>query len=237
MSGPSEAGPGSSAGPIDGNAWPARLTARVVDPGPPARIHGYEVDADLALRYRFTDLLRLALAGELPTDAQGRAFDLALQLLAPIDVSTAPAHAGVLARTCGARSSATIAISALALAEHARHLVAGHAPLLQWLDDPRGPLPTAFVTADTEEAAAVDRIRAAVHDTGLDVPALSERPTRPAALLSIVHACGLRRAEQIEAVLVMARMPCVLAEAFATTVVGFQDYPMRLPPFRHEEIR
>ena len=32
--------PPTGSGPIDGNRWPAQLTARVVDPGPPARIHG-----------------------------------------------------------------------------------------------------------------------------------------------------------------------------------------------------
>lgn len=224
-------------GPIDGNVWASHLTARVIDPGPPARVHGYEVDGDLALHYRYTDLLRLALVGDLPSDAEGRAFDLAIQLLAPIDVSSAPAHAGVLARTCGARSSAAIGIAALALAEQARHITAEHAALLSWLDDPRGELPATFVTHSPEEATAVARIQAAVRDTGIEVPALAASPTRMAALLAIVHACGLRRAEQIEAALVIARMPCVLAECFAAAAGAFQVYPMRLPPFRHEVIR
>jgi hypothetical protein len=230
-----------SDGPIDGNTWPSQLTGRVVDPGPPARIHGYEVEADLAPNYRFTDLLRLALAGELPCDAESRAFDLALQLLAPIDVTCAPAHAGVLARICGARSSATIGVAALALAEEARALVAEHAALLSWLDvwSSASPaaFPAAFVATSVEDVRAAAGLHAAVGETGLAVPALAASPTRTAGLLAIVHACGLRRAEQIEAVLVLARLPCVLGEAFAASAGAFQSYPMRLPPFRHDEIR
>jgi hypothetical protein len=223
--------------PIDGNVWPSQITARVVDPGPPARVHGYEVAGDLALRYRYTDLLRLALTGELPDDAASRALDLVLQLLAPIDVSEAPAHAGVLSRICGARSSATVGIAALALAEEARHLVAAHAALLGWLDAPGADFPAELVATSADDVRASARIRAAVLDAGLEVPALAAGPTPAAALLSILHGSGLRSAEQMEAALVIARLPCVLGEAFAASAGDFRSYPMRLPPFRHEEIR
>ncbi len=132
---------------------------------------------------------------------------------------------------------ATLGIAALALAERARHLVAEHAALIRWLDAPSGDFPVAFVATSADEEAATARVQAAVQETGLDVPALSASPTRAAALLAVVHACGVRRPEQIEATLVMAQMPCVIAEAFAASPVGFQDYPMRLPPYRHEVSR
>jgi hypothetical protein len=221
-------------GPIDGNPWPAQITGHVVDPGPPVRVRGYEVDGDLAVHYRYADLLGLALEGELPGDAAGRALDLALVLLAPVPVTCGPAHAGVLARTCGARSSAALAIAALALAEEARFTVAAHAPLLAWLDAPTGDLPAPWVATSAAERLESAGIAAAVRATGLDVPALASAPTRLAALLAILHAAGLRRPEQLETAMVIARLPCVMGEALAVSAGSFQKYPMRVPPFRHE---
>jgi hypothetical protein len=224
-------------GPIDDGVWPSQLPAHVVDPGPPARIRGYDVEADLAKHYRYPDVLRLALAGELPSDAVSRAFDVALQLLAPSDVTAAPAHAAVLARICGARTSALIGIAAVTLAEQARHVVAEHAALLAWLNIPSGAFPAAFVAAGPADVRAVEALRAALAEAGLEVAALVHGPTRLAALLATLHACGLTEAEHLEAVLVLAQLPCVLGEAFAAKAGAFQHYPMRVPPFRHEVAR
>lgn len=222
-------------GPIEDAVVPEQLTGRVVDPGPPLRIHGYAVDTDLARHYGFTDVVRLALVGELPDEAQGRAFDVALQLLAPIDVSFAPAHVGVLTRICAMRSSSSVGVIALALAEQARSILVEHAALLQWLDAPDTAFPEAFTATSASDVEAIERILPALHAASLSVPALAARPTRLAALLAILHACGLTRGEQIEAALVLAQLPCVLGEAFATRVGSIREYPMRLPPFRYEE--
>lgn len=221
-------------GPIDGGTWPSQITANVVEPGPPARIHGYEVDGDLAVNYRFTDLVLLSLLGELPDDPVSRAFDLALQLLAPIDVTSGPAHVAVLAQICGVKPSSAIGVTALALGEQAHHLVAEHADWLSWLAAPTGEAPARFLAASPDERSAAARLRAAVEATGLAVPALQPSPTRAAALLAILHACGVRRPEQLESALVLARLSCALAESFAAGVAAFGTYPMQLPPYRHE---
>lgn len=225
--------PPQPGGPIDGRVWPSQLTAHVVDPGPPARIHGYEVDGDLAARYQFSDLVLLALTGELPDDSQSRAFALGLQMLAPIDVGQAPAHVAVLARICGVQASSTIGVSALVLGEQARALVADHADWLAWVAAPTGQAPAAALATSAEEREAAGRLRAAVEATGLAVPALAAGPTRMAGLLAVLCACGLRGAEQLAAALVIARLPCALAESFANEVGAFGTYPMQLPPYRH----
>ncbi|MEO7732359.1 MAG: hypothetical protein ABIY55_15420 [Kofleriaceae bacterium] len=221
-------------GPIDGGTWPSQITANVVESGPPARIHGYEVEGDLAVNYRFTDLVLLSLLGELPDEPASRAFDLALQLLAPIDVTAGPAHVAVLARICGVKSASAIAVTALALGEQSCHLIAEHADWLAWLAAPTGEVPARFLAGYADERSAAARLAAAVEATGLAVPALRAGPTRAAALLAILHACGLGRPEQVEAALVLARLSCALAESFAAGIGAFATYPMQLPPYRHE---
>ncbi len=80
-------------GPFDREAWPARLAAPVVSPGPEPRLHGYAVAGDLARFYGAIDVTWLVLRGELPTAAERAAFDVAMVLLAPVSVGEAPAHA------------------------------------------------------------------------------------------------------------------------------------------------
>ena len=93
-------------GPLDsGASFPARLTARVVTPGERPRVHGYDVEGDLALHYQPTDLLFLLLMGELPTPAVSRAFSVVLMFLAPVSVAHASTHAAVVGRLCGAPAS------------------------------------------------------------------------------------------------------------------------------------
>src|SRR4051812_18335703 len=48
-------------GPFDREPFPDRLTARVVEPGPDARIHGYHVAGDLARHAGMADVVWLAL--------------------------------------------------------------------------------------------------------------------------------------------------------------------------------
>jgi hypothetical protein len=89
----------------------------VVTPGSEPRVHGYDVERDLARHYRFSDVTLLALVGRLPSDEQFEAFDAAMSFLAPLPITEAPTHAAVLARICGAQSSGVIGAAAVALAE------------------------------------------------------------------------------------------------------------------------
>jgi hypothetical protein len=223
-----------SSGPLEAGSFPDKLTARVVTPGSAPRLHGYDVESDLALHYGAIDLVLLSLTGELPAEPVRRAFEVAWLFLAPVSVAHVGPHASVLARLCGATPSATLGASAIGLAEQARALVTEHASLLRCLKAD-GALPERYQSSEPEHRDTVERLSCACHRAGLSVPALAQRPTRDAALLSVLFACGLKRPEQLQAVVVLARLPSALAEGFAERATNFGRYPINLPQFVYEE--
>jgi hypothetical protein len=222
-------------GPLESASFPETLTARVVTPGGLPRIHGYDVEEDLARHYGPTDVLFLSLTGELPTAAAAAALNVALTFVAPVSVAHASTHAAVLARLCGSTVSSVIGIAAIALAEQARVLLDEHLELLAWLATPGSELPPLHRARDAADSASVHRLRLALEPTGLRVPELALGPSRNAAVLLVLAACGLRRREQLECAIVSARLPAAFAEALATKVVDFAHYPINLPRYRYEE--
>lgn len=222
-------------GPIEDHAFPPHVEARVVTPGADPRLHGFSVESDLAVHYRFPELVQVALTGAVPDEARGRAFDIALQFSAPLAVSEAPTHAAVLARLCGARTSSILAVTCIALAERARTLVAEHHDLVAWLDDPAGELPVRFRARGAEDRASVERLRGALAAAAIAVPALEHDPDRQSALFMTLHFAGLTRAEHLETALVLASLAPSLAEAEAHRAGAFEQYPMRLPDFAYED--
>ncbi|HEX6764634.1 MAG TPA: hypothetical protein VF103_04130, partial [Polyangiaceae bacterium] len=54
-------------GPLEKAPFPAQLTARVMTPGKNPRLHGYDVEGDLAAHYTTSELVLLSLTGELPS--------------------------------------------------------------------------------------------------------------------------------------------------------------------------
>jgi hypothetical protein len=222
-------------GPIDVELWPSALAAHVVEPGPAPRIHGYDVEADLARHYSFAELALTALTGSAPDRAHGRAFEIALAFLAPVPVSEAPAHAAGLARLIGADASGVISGAAIGLAERARQLVAAHAELLAWLGSGTGAVPASTQSEEPSQTSAVARLRDALDETRARFPLLNTRPTLTAALIAVLHGVGLTDAPRIEAALALAGLPVTLAEAFAVKPFAFFSYPMDLPAFRYVE--
>ena len=222
-------------GPLETETFPERLTARVVEPGPSPRVHGYDVEADLARYYRASELTLLSLTGELPSPGASAAFEVACMFLAPISVAEAPVHAAVLARLCAAPSSSIAAVAAIALSQQARALVAEHEPLIAWLQTGEGELPARFRTKDEQEAESVARLGRALLAREFAHPTLSQQPTRLAALISVLFACGLRQPAQLEAVILLARLPSTLAEGLAEKPTNFSGYPINLPAYVYEE--
>jgi hypothetical protein len=215
--------------------WPEELRCHVVEPGDDPRLHGYSIERDLARHYRFLDGVLLALSGELPSEAQSNAFDVALTFLAPLSMAEAPTHAAALAQICGSRSSSIIAVGAVALAERARHIVSEAAPLLSWLTAPGASLDPAFTARTDEDRQATQRLRDALAARGIHIASLEQPLSRSAALIAALWYSGLTRPEQIEAALVFASLPAVSAEAFSHGVASFRDYPMQLPPFEYKD--
>jgi hypothetical protein len=216
-------------GLFDDNPWPEKLTATVVTPGASPRIHGYDVEGDLARNYRFTDLLFLTLTGELPAERESSLFDVAMQLAAPLPVSEAPTHAAVLSRLCGGDAGAVLSTAAIALAEQARYLTAQLASWIAWLSEPSPALPPEALARGDADRLAVVRLREAV-GAREPVPSLAHDISRDAALVACFHACGLRRSDQIERAIAIARLPAAVAEGLAASVGDFRNYPANLPP-------
>ncbi len=221
-------------GPIDDAMWSDTLAAEVVEAGPPPRLHGYDVWHDLVRHYSFAEIALTAASGVAPPRNAGRAFELALGLLCPITVGEAPTHAAALSRMLGAGPASVVATASSVLAEHAEALVAAHRPWLTWVDDQLGDPPAEFVASCDAERACIVALRELVSpDT---CPALFRAtPTVLAAALAILHAGGVRGPTNLVAVIVLARLPIVVAEADRHRPGQLHCYPMTVPPFVYEE--
>jgi hypothetical protein len=225
-------------GPIELSTWPSQLTAHVVTPGDDARVHGYSVERDVAKYGGFAELILLSLRGELPSTQQCRALEVALAFMAPLSVAEAPTHAAVLARICGARSSAVLAIAALGLAERARHTLERYAPFLSWLESSSPPdtLPITFKAGSSAERESVARLDALLEPIAPELPVFRGDPDRTAALIAVLHFVGLRRRDQLEPIFVLASLTPVLAETFTREVGSFREYPIDVPHFEYTEV-
>jgi hypothetical protein len=222
-------------GPVEEVRWPEQLQGHVITPGPEPRVHGYDVERDLARYYRFTDVSLLALVGELPSEEQSKAFDVALTFLAPLSMADAPTHAAALARICGSPSSGVLGSAAVALSERARSVVTEAAPLLEWLASGGGGLSPPPEAATEEDSRAVRHLRETLAACSVRVEALNHPLSRQSALLATLWFAGLTRPEQLETALIMASLPSVAAEAFMHRIGSFTDYPTSLPPFEFED--
>ena len=222
-------------GPIEDHTFPTEIEARVITPGANPHLHGFSVEGDLARYYRFPELVQVALTGAAPDEARGRAFDIALQFVAPVAIAEAPTHAAVLARLCGARTSSIVAVACIALAERARHVIAEHGELFAWLETEGAELPDHYRSGNAEDADCLDRLRTALASAGVEVPGLVQGLKRWTALFMTLSFAGLRRPEQLETVLVMASLAPTLAEAMSHAPKAFAQYPMDLPVFIYED--
>jgi hypothetical protein len=223
-------------GPLeDGASFPAHLTARVVTPGERPRVHGYDVEGDLARHYQPSDLLFLLLTGELPSAPVSRAFAVVLMFLAPVSVAHASTHAAVVGRLCDAPARSMFGVAAIGAAEHACSLLDEHTELFAWLLAARGPLPARFRARDESDVAAVERLTMALEPSGFSIPSLAEGPSRDAALLLVLFALGFTSRERLEAAIMLARLPSGIAEALAERPTNFGSYPINLPRFTYTE--
>lgn len=230
MSPPSQHDP---RGPIEDLEWPTTLEAHVVEPGPRPRVHGYDVQDDLARNYRFGEVALTALRGEVPSEAIGRLFETVLCFLSPCSAGDAPGHAALLVRACGARTPAVLAGGAVALSEEAAAIVDEHRDLLAWLEEPTAELPRAHVCRSESERQAVRRFEASVHACGERLGVLEHDPTLVAALLAAAYHCGARDAERLQAVWLLARLPTVMAEGLHHDPASLRRYPIDLPHFHY----
>lgn len=222
-------------GPIEDRLWPEKLVARVLDASAQPHLHGYDVYGDLAQHYRFSDVVLLALTGEIDI-ARANAFDVVLTFASPASVAEAPTHAATLAQLCGSRTSGTVAVATTALAEQSRTIVAAHEPVIARLViGSLNGMAMKYSARSDAEREAVSLLRSRLGAFCACVPALGYDLQLETAIIAVLLACGLRKREQLELALTLARLPMACAEAFAAPVGAFTSYAMNLPPFVYEE--
>lgn len=232
--------PASYVGPFDREAWPERLVAHVVSPGPDARIHGYAVAGDLARHGGVAEVAWLTLRGELPTPEQRAAFEIAIILLAPVHLGQAPAHAAFLSRIGGAMTHATVAIGAVGLGELSSHERTELAPWLAWLERGDGDVPE---VARAPEASPEAIAAQAWLDLQLRGWFGADRglPTVPihrvACAYAVLHRLGLRGPLVVDALTVWARLLAVVAEAAHARAGAVRLYPACLPDYQYVDAR
>lgn len=227
-------------GILDRVAFPATLTAHVVEPSPDPRVHGFAVQSDLARSVGFLDVGWLALTGELPSDGEREALSTALTLLAPLHVGEGPAHAAVLAKIAGAPDEVVPAVAAVALGQLIGTEHRALAPLFAWLEDPAATPPPSVAIEPSPTPAQEVAHAALAADTARwfgGGGALPGAPvlTRVASGYALLHRLGIRDLPRIHALATWARLPIVLAEAACTAAGAVLEYPSDLPPYRYVE--
>ncbi len=218
--------------PLDSIEWPRELLAHVVTPGPHPCVHGYDLERDLAQHCGTLDLTFLALTGELPSGTQAAGVRVALLFLAPIALTEVPTHCAMLAALCGGPTCNAIAVGAAALAEQARCVVEEHRALFAWLRAAEPQFPEACSSDIPHHRQSIAAFESALEVRGLRFPALfRHRPTPLAAALSVLWLSGIEDERVLQALLVQARLPFVIAEALATKPLDFRNYAFDSPRF------
>lgn len=218
-------------GPIEARQWPRELVANALDrTATGGRLFGFDVEADLARNYRFSDVVYLGLTGDLPDDARSRAFEVALIFATSLGAGEAPVHAAMLARLCGVRAGGTLAVGALSLGEKYEAILR---ELAAATGSDSGPLPDSLSAKDDAERASVGRLRESLSGL-LEVPMLARDPSREVALVATLRACGLRPGFPIASALTMAGLTATTAESARVVMGRFKDYPMDTPPFDYD---
>jgi hypothetical protein len=217
----------SRKGPLEAAPWPETLAAHAVSEGDDVRLHGYDVERDVAAHYRFSDLLYLAIKRELPDDARSRAFEIAMMFALPMSVAEAPIHAAALARICGARPSGVASVASLALAERTSESVRALLPVL------RGEVEVQ-ADATPRAVASVERLRALLNGV-VDVPLLGRQPSRELAILAVLWECELRTEWELVHAMTLARLPSAVAESAERRPLDFMSYPTTTPPIDYTE--
>jgi hypothetical protein len=218
-------------GVLDSGSWPDQLSARAIEVTPGAiRIHGYDVLTDLARHYELSDVLYLAIVGELPDERAAQLYRLAMTASMPMSIGEAPCHAAVVSRVCAASLASAIGVGAIALAGQSQQLIDRHAPLLAWITRrDGGDMPTEFRAEPSPWVAALVAAARSI-DPAVE---LHLDMTRDAASIALLFAAGLTKPDQLVAAMMVARMFGIIAEVATTGPEHFADYPVDVPRLRY----
>ncbi|QQR89069.1 MAG: hypothetical protein IPJ88_12705 [Myxococcales bacterium] len=213
---------------------PGKLSERVVEQGFPQHVFGYALEDDLVLYYGFTEIVFLYLTGELPTSEKAKAFDTAMMLQSPISVREAPAHAAMLARLMGSHLANVTGIGSVALTEWARSVTEQHQEFLEWLNKPNKVLPACAYSDSSDSRQYREMLVARLAKENISIATLERSLSAEAARLAVFHWAGLVLPDQMLAALVVARLPCAIAQALSHLPSELMNYPANMPEFQYE---
>lgn len=219
---------------LDNAGGATALTARVVDVYEDrARIHGFDLDADLAPAIGPTGVLLTTWLGEPPNGSQLRTFAVALTMAAPFGAHEGPVHAALVARACGSDETAVLSTALVVLAQRCGADVEAHAPLIAWAtNEGRGEAPSCS-HEDTCDGAALEQLGQLERSPIVDALRASP-PCRTGGALALAARAGLHDRAHLEAFLAMARLPTLVAEVVAAPRGDLSQIPLNLPAFRYE---
>ena len=206
------------------------------------RLRGHDVLGDLARHYSFAEVALLTMTGRAPRAEEGHAFEVALIALAPIPITEGPAHAARLARVVRCEDHGCVAAAASAAVQRARWITERHRRLSAWLErEEPGPLPEALRAPDEAARARTASLWEALPKAAR-APLRELRAQEPAPLalaLAMLWALGLRVPWQLQTALVVAGLPCAVAEGVAVPRGDLRSYPINVPPilYDHEAAR
>lgn len=198
------------------------------------RLHGFDIPEDLARHYGIAEIQLLALTGEPPTEAEGRAFELCLTFLADVSILDASVHAGRVARHVHSilgNTPGTTATLGVGLAEQARFQLEQYEPWLAWLDAEDRGEPPELTTGDDDLVQQFTHLLPDEYGEWLE--SLGASMNLFGAILSVLHRLGVGKVHQLTTVLVMARLPIALAEAFSVGDPRLWSYPLNLPRWKY----
>ena len=227
-------------GLLDRVSFPDKLTGVVVEPSADPRVHGYAVQGELGHSVDFLEVSWLALTGELPSATEREAFSRALVWLAPLHVGEGPAHAAVLARVAGAPHEVVPGIGVVALGQLISRELETCTPLFAWLSARSGSMPSGVLEPEptAEQQTAWTRLSAdATRWFGEGQPFSGAPWRRVPAAYALLHQLGLRDAARLHALVTLARLPVMLAEAACTAPGSVMRYPTKTPAYRYVEDR
>jgi len=223
-------------GPVEDLKWTDTLKANVVTPGSRPRVHGYDVRGQMLGSSSFPELIFLALTGDLPTEKALSAFESVLLFAAPVSAEEAPVHASILSGLCGSGQSGLTGVSAISLAQRARWLVSKYSNVLEALSREKVLPDDPDVYGTEEEKQDTALLLDSLRNSDIDFPPLlSELKPAAASLAVLYFCCELTDPGVLEAVLVLAALPCTLAEGRAVKPGNFRTYPIDLPEFRYTD--
>jgi hypothetical protein len=221
-----------ASGALDDTAWPETLVAKAVEPGvEDDRLHGYSVLGDLACHFEFSEVLYLAITGELPDASAAARFRIAMIALASMGVHEAPTHIALLSRICGGAIASALGAGLVATADQARFKVEAQSDLLKWLHSPVSTPPETSCSKTADDAAWVRTLCSVIPDSELVRPELG----RDAACIALLFEAGIRTPEQFETAFVASRFCGLAAEALSASPADLGSYPVKLPPFHYVE--